>query len=199
MTTTERIVESYYRLIKECFTMLDVKVKNGNNRQFDLLAYCLPHGDMPHAQQYHVEITVMHGDWGNTLQDLKLDIDRKFFGNPASPADIKKSKSFLQNIKDTYESVGFIYEAVRRVWVCWTKTGIHKATPNQLLLMLDDCCKEHCLNPGMITVVSFRDEILKDLLQEVEGASYQDDALRTLSLVQKFIEHQGDLKAQTTA
>jgi len=51
--------------------------------------------------------------------------------------------------------------------------------------MLDDCCKEHGLDPGMITVVSFRDEILKDLLQEVQGASYQDDALRTLSLVRQ--------------
>ena len=65
MTTTERIVESYYRLIKSCFTMADVKVKDGNNRQFDLLAYCLRDG-----KQYHVEITVMHGEWGNTLAQV---------------------------------------------------------------------------------------------------------------------------------
>jgi len=194
MTTTERIVESYYRLIKGCFTMADVKVMNGNNRQFDLLAYCLAS-----AEQYHVEISVMHGDWRNTVKDLSLDLDRKFFGDPASRGDIDKGESFLKNIQATYESVGFKYEDVRRVWVCWTVKAIHKATQKDIQQMLDDCCKEHGLNPGTITVVSFRDEILKDLLEKVEGANYQDDALRTLSLVQKFIEHQGELKTQEPA
>ena len=99
--------------------------------------------------------------------------------------DIAKGKSFLQNVKNTYEIVGFKYEAVRRVWVCWAVN----ASLEELQKVLDDCCKENGLNPGMITVVSFRDVILKDLLQTIEGANYQDDALRTVSLVKQFLEH----------
>jgi|GEM_PF-6134490 len=38
MNTTERIVESYFRICEGCLTTPDVKVVRGNNRQIDLLA-----------------------------------------------------------------------------------------------------------------------------------------------------------------
>lgn len=40
MNAAEHLVELYYRQ-KGCFTITDIKIENGNNRQMDLLAYDL--------------------------------------------------------------------------------------------------------------------------------------------------------------
>jgi hypothetical protein len=45
MNTVERIVESYFRLCRCCFTYSDVKVVDGNNRQLDILAVSVVTGD----------------------------------------------------------------------------------------------------------------------------------------------------------
>lgn len=39
MIPTEHIVENYYRVVKNNFTITDLKVKGGNNRQLDILAF----------------------------------------------------------------------------------------------------------------------------------------------------------------
>jgi len=39
MNTAEHRVESYFRLCRKCFTIVDLKVPRGNNRQLDILAH----------------------------------------------------------------------------------------------------------------------------------------------------------------
>lgn len=55
MNTTEKIVESYFRLCHGYFTIADTKVINGNNRQIDLLAV-----NLKTNEQYQVEVSVTH-------------------------------------------------------------------------------------------------------------------------------------------
>lgn len=66
MNTTEKIVEAYFRLCKNCFTYPDMKVINGNNRQLDLLAY-----NLMDNSQYHIEVSVTHQEnWCPTPEQL---------------------------------------------------------------------------------------------------------------------------------
>lgn len=52
MNTTEKIVESYFRLCQGYFTIANTKVINGNNRQIDLLAV-----NLKTNEQYQVEVS----------------------------------------------------------------------------------------------------------------------------------------------
>jgi hypothetical protein len=55
MNTTEKIVESYFRLWQGYSTIADTKVINGNNSQIDLLAV-----NLKTNEQYQVEVSVTH-------------------------------------------------------------------------------------------------------------------------------------------
>ena len=55
MNTPEHIVETYFRLVRRCFTTTDVKIPGGNNRQIDLLAF-----SPVNKRYYHVETAVTH-------------------------------------------------------------------------------------------------------------------------------------------
>lgn len=181
MNTTERIVEAYYRLCKNCFTYPDKKVAGGNNRQLDLLAYCIPSGE-----QLHVESSVTHElSWRATWPKLQEAFDRKFFGAPqrreGSNTDFSRGRNYFDAIKRTYEGVGFSLTPLKRVWVTWacpedrdfeTKLANYSASRG----LLDDA----------ISVVSFRDQILPELSESVGRSNYGDDVLRTLSLIQQW-------------
>ena len=98
MNTTERIVESYFRLCKKCFTYQDLKVPGGNNRQLDLLAY-----DMKKGTQYHVESSVTHElSWCATWARLQAKFEGKFFGAPKQRdgpnTDFAKGKTYFSNM-----------------------------------------------------------------------------------------------------
>ncbi|GAB3995131.1 hypothetical protein GCM10028807_34470 [Spirosoma daeguense] len=56
MNTAEHLVEIYYRQAG-CFTMSDIKVISGNNRQLDLLAI-----NIKTKKYYHIEVSVAHGE-----------------------------------------------------------------------------------------------------------------------------------------
>lgn len=74
MNTAERIVEAYFRHYRGCFTMTDVKVADGNNRQLDLLAVSLRKGI-----QYHVETSVTHEkSWRLNWEKLEKKLQAKF-------------------------------------------------------------------------------------------------------------------------
>jgi len=78
MNTTEKIVESYFRICRNCFTMTDVKVHAGNNRQLDLVAF-----HIQETHQYHVEVGVTHArGFQPTFAKLREKFERKFFGEP---------------------------------------------------------------------------------------------------------------------
>ncbi|HBE71810.1 MAG TPA: hypothetical protein DDW52_27010 [Planctomycetaceae bacterium] len=181
MNTTERIVESYFRICEGCLTSPDVKVINGNNRQLDLLAYNLRDGS-----QYHAEVSVTHCEnWCPTPAGLSEAFERKFFGRPqrreGPNTDWTKGKTYEEQIVATYQSLGFDSEIIKRVWVCWTV-----AEAESLDESLADYCNKRGIAKNPILVYSFRDRIIPALLDRVETSNYEDDVLRTLSLLRQY-------------
>ncbi len=184
MNTTERIVESYFRLCQGCFTYPDVKVFSGNNRQLDLLAY-----NVLNDAQYHIETSVTHElSWRATWKKLEQTFERKFFGVPSKRegpnTDYSRGKNYYPEIKKAYTSVGFVARNVQRLWVTWVVPQ-EDEFDKQLRLY----CRKKRLGKNPIRVISFRDAILPTLLSTVGKSNYDDDVLRTLSLLRQY-EHQ---------
>lgn len=179
MNTAEKIVESYFRHCLDCFTMSDVKVEAGNNRQLDLVAIHLPMGEA-----YHVETTVKIAGFCPTLEKLRTAFEHKFFGAPRANAkptgDHALGKNYRPAINRTYKRLGLTPSKVRRVYVCWTVNGVDDEE-------LEDFCRgfsrRYHLGRNPIQVWSFRDRILPELVEAVGTSNYDDDALRTLSLL----------------
>jgi len=104
MNTTEKIVESYFRLCRKCFTIPDVKVIKGNNRQIDLLVF-----RVLTSEQFHVEVSVTHcRNWCPTAEELITEFDKKFFGVPPrknrSNTDYARGVTYKENIYQTYKA-----------------------------------------------------------------------------------------------
>lgn len=185
MNTTEKIVESYFRLCRDCFTMADLKVIHGNNRQIDLLAVNLKTGE-----QYHVEVSVTHREnWCPTPADLFSEFEKKYFGTPTKRigknTDYALGKTYEKQIYETYKSVGFNPQKIKRIWVCWTVIGA-----DDIDHQLEQYRKKRGLKKGAIEILSFRDIIIPSLKERVATSNYEDDVLRTLSLLQQFEEQQ---------
>ncbi len=186
MQTSERIVESYFRLCKGCFTYPDVKVKGGNNRQLDLLAY-----NIREDTKYHVETSVTHElSWRATWENLERCFEKKFFGAPARRegpnTDYSRGKNYFAEIKKTYKMIGFAPREVQRVWITWVIPDEEGFGTN-----LRDYSRRKRLGQFPILVMSFRDEILPTLLSTVGKSNYDDDVLRTLSLIRQFERQAG--------
>lgn len=122
MNAAEHIVDAYFRHVRGCFTLADQKVKGGNNRQLDILAYRLKTRDA-----FHAEVGVTHRqNWCPTLDELGNQFEKKFFGvsperkgRSGGTTDFEKGKSYWPQIESTYAAVGFDPAVVKRVWVCW--------------------------------------------------------------------------------
>ena len=181
MNATERLVETYYRQ-KGFFTATDIKVENGNNRQFDLLAF-----DSNNKKYYHIEISVTHSlGWVRKLSNISDEIKFKFFGVPKNkrPGNLKtdfaKGKKYLDQINNAYRKFGINPDDVIRVWCTWTLCESDLA---DLLTWKESTAKEYGLQPNHFEVLLFRDEVLKTLLENIGTSNYDDELLRTLSLV----------------
>ena len=177
MNAVEHIVEAYYRLCLNCFTRSDVKVICGNNRQLDLLAINLVDGT-----QYHIESSVTHAlSFAFHTKHLKEMFNKKFRGFPAERAgenaDFAKGRNYEKEIRDTYQSVGFSPEKLQRVWCGWIV-----ADYKNLNQFLADYKQETGL---AVSVISFRDEVIPKLQATVATSNYDDEVLRTLSLLQQ--------------
>lgn len=178
MNTTERIVESYFRISRTCFTMADVKVHGGNNRQLDLLAH-----DVNNKCKYHVEIGVTHARGFQPRVDrLENRIKHKFFGEPrtskdGSPKGVRQ-RNFFAEILATYHRVGFAPENVRRIWVSW-----ECREEEELRKRISQYCAANHLNDYCVEFISFRDCVIPQLMKDVGTPHYGDDALRTFSLL----------------
>jgi hypothetical protein len=78
MNTAEHIVDLYFRVVRKCFTLNDVKVINGVNRQLDILAVNMITGD-----QFHIESSVTHEKgWAPKEEKLRDVFEKKFLGVP---------------------------------------------------------------------------------------------------------------------
>ena len=181
MNAPERIVEAYYRMVKHCFTMPDVKVIAGNNRQIDLLVFC-PASNL----YYHVETAVTHvRHWNYSESELAELVNFKFFGAPsqrdtANPrTDAARGKSYLEPIKDTYASRGVDFDSVIRVMCGWEFPDGATQTVWKDSLALE-------FPTDRLELLSFRDQVIPDLRAAVGTANYDDDILRTLSLLTQY-------------
>jgi hypothetical protein len=178
MNTVERIVESYFRLCRSCFTYSDVKVVDGNNRQMDILAV-----SMLTSKQYHVECSVTHRErWCPTPEELILGFQQKFSGIPpereGKNTDSKRGKRYGGKINDMYRRLGLDFAKINRVWVCWMVKD--PRGPESAL-------SEHFIRTGYsVEIMSFRDTILPALMDAVATSNYDDDALRTFSLIKEW-------------
>lgn len=177
MNAAEHIVDCYYRIVEQCFTMSDAKVIGGINRQLDILAVNLKTG-----AQYHVESSVTHRKgWAPKAADLKRIFNKKFLGLPeersGTKTDYTLGKTYKKNIEETYRVYGLEPKNVHRVFVCWI---LHPKTDADKFLKEFE--KEHKFK---ISVISFRDTILPKLREAVGTANYDDEILRTIGFIKE--------------
>lgn len=178
MNAVEHIVESYFRLCRDCFTYADVKVLAGNNRQMDILAVSLK----PEAY-FHIECNVTHGKrFCPTAEALVERFGKKFSGIPpvrhGANTDSNRGKKYGKVIEATYQRLGLDESKVQRVWICWMVKD-----PENLPAMQE----RHKKKTGYgIEVISFRDKILPELMEKVSTANYDDEILRTFSLIKQY-------------
>ena len=177
MNAVEHIVECYFRYCKGCFTLSDVKIPGGNNRQCDLLAY-----NMKTLEQYHVESSVTHQEnWCPDTEKLRGIFDKKFRGVPprreGSKTDFAKGKNYFENILQAYQDVGLDPQKIQRVFITW-----EVADADNLDRFLTEYKQRYDVS---IQVWSFRDKILPELTAKVSTSNYDDEILRTLSLIRQ--------------
>ncbi|MBK9056692.1 MAG: hypothetical protein IPL82_02475 [Elusimicrobia bacterium] len=191
MNTSEHITECYYRLVKNCFTLDDVKIIRGVNRQIDLLAINLTTGD-----QYHIETSVTHRKaWAPDAKKIEDIFLHKFLGVPkkreGKNSDFTKGANYRDRIDETYKSVGLDPLKIQRVFVCWIikdKRGCDSA--------LTEFQNKHGCS---MSIVSFRDTVLPALRNVVTTANYDDEILRTLSFIKEQEGQTKKNKAQPVA
>jgi hypothetical protein len=157
--------------------MADVKVPGGNNRQCDLLAY-----NAATQEQYHAESSVTHREnWCPDTKKLSDIFDKKFRGVPprreGSKTDFAKGKTCYENILRAYRDVGLDPSKVRRVFITW-----EVADPNNLAGFLAEYEQKYGVH---IDVWGFRDRILPELTNKISTSNYDDEVLRTLSLLRQ--------------
>jgi hypothetical protein len=161
MNATEHLVELYYRFHKRCFTIADVKIPQGNSRQLDLLAY----GLKP-ARAYHVEVSVTPlARYQPTPAALVAEFRRKFLIRPQTRMDA------------AYQVLNLNPERVQRVFCCWQ---------NPDAAAMNAASQAFANEAGFqVELLSFRDEVLPRLHEFVGTPHYEDDLLRTLSLLKQ--------------
>jgi hypothetical protein len=180
------MVESYFRLRRGCFTLTDRKVRGGNNRQLDLLAY-----NLKEKKQFHVEVSVTHQrNWCYTNEELAHEFERKFFGVPperkssGGGTDSERGKSYLQQIEEAYAEVGFSAADVSRVWVCWVVKGEEDSKSLIVPFHLKHSDK-HLDRTFEIEILSLRNCILPELANAIGTANYDDEILRVLGFIKQ--------------
>lgn len=189
MNATEHIVEAYFRFCKKHFTLSDVKVINGNNRQMDLLTF-----DPKTKDYFHVEISVTHQEkWCPNIEELKVKFREKYFGSPkvrsGANTDSAKGKKYQAAIEKTYSDYGVEFDTVKRIWCCW----VIKNAKDDIQTLVGDCFKQVSLEEGFpklppLGFLSFREEVIPQLRTEIGTSNYDDEILRTISLLSAFDE-----------
>jgi len=192
MNAAEHIVEAYFRLCRNCFTISDRKVTSGNNRQLDILAY-----DLKKKQQFHIEVSVTHREtWCSTTAELKAEFERKFFGRPPKregaskgATDFEKGKSYFSKIEEAYSECGFSPSSVKRVWVCWMVKARDNSKP-----IVEQFSLDHPKGSFQIEILSLRDYVLPALEKAIGTANYDDEILRIVGFMK---ERESQVKAQS--
>jgi hypothetical protein len=151
-----------------------------NISQFDLLAY-----NIKTRKSFHIESSVKHElRWNPTINELKGFIEYKFFGtlkeksNKGKNTDKAKNKNYLEQIKNSYKIYGMDYEKINRVWVLWCTDKIENK-----YFTIKKGKKYLEINNKQIEILSFRDIIIPELEKNIGKSNYENDIIRTLSLL----------------
>jgi hypothetical protein len=184
MNTAEHIVETYYRIARKCFTVSDIKILQGNNRQIDILAF-----QPSDKKYYHIEVAVTHCEnWCPSLEEIQDKIGYKFFGKarnsrPENPkTDFAKGKSYVEQIKKTYHLYGVDFNKVIRVWCSW----YFEAENRQIMKLKENLANSYTLKSSNFELLSFRDTVIPELSDAIGTSNYDDEILRTLSLLNQY-------------
>jgi hypothetical protein len=184
MNTAEHLVELYYRQCHNSLTYTDLKIEGGNNRQFDVLAYSKMQNELR-----HIEVSVTHRtNWTKNLESLKSDIRFKFFGiprnnRPDNPnTDFNKGKTYKNQIEHAYNQIGFEWNNVIRVWCLWYYPNNEEEITN----WKKELSKEFMLPEDRFELLSMRDEVLPKLSESIGTSNYDNDILRTISLISQY-------------
>ena len=182
MNTAEQIVDAYFRLCRDCFTISDRKVIAGNNRQIDILAY-----QLRDKKAFHIEVGVTHREnWCPTVAQLGAGFEKKFFGMPrerlggSANTDHAKGKSYFDKIEDTYRHLGLDPSTINRVWVCWMVHDGDNSAPFTL-----SYTSPRIGRTFNIEVISLRDYVIKELEKAIGTSNYDDVILRTLGFIKQ--------------
>jgi hypothetical protein len=144
----------------------------------DILAVSMVTGE-----QYHVECSVTHREkWCPTPEQLISEFQKKFSGIPpirdGENTDSRRGKRYGAQITFMYRRLGLDIAKVKRIWICWVVKD-----PEDLRRALS----EYFMRTGhSVEIISFRDVILPALMEAVGTSNYDDDALRTFSLVKEW-------------
>ena len=184
MNAVTRIIDYYFRHVRGCFTMPDVRIlKEAFCRSADLLAY-----NISTKEQFHIENAVTHSQlWPFSPDNLHDLFDKSFLRHPGK----RVGKYYFKEILKTYRGLGFSPSKVKRIFVIWCiKPGV------DVKAVSDSYYKKRRIR---VEVMSFRDRILSDLQEKVAGSvSHDDEALRILSLVaQREIQTKKEARSQT--
>jgi hypothetical protein len=182
MNTVERIVACYFQIVRRCLIAGDIKVRQGNNRQFDLLAANLRTGE-----RYHIEAGVTHEEnWCPTPATIETLFRQKFFGVPKPKdgpnTDHKRGKTYLPHIKEAYKEHGFDFQSLSRVWCCWK---VRDGESGDVAQRLQAVAREYGVVEPTCEVLSLRDQVLPELTRSIGSSNYDDDVLRMLSLLEQ--------------
>jgi hypothetical protein len=182
MNAAERLVEIYYRQ-KKCFTISDVKVLFGNNRQLDLLIY-----DGQKPMYYHVEVSVSQDmKWAPTVDDIYHKMNEKFFGAVKSGkedninSDSGRGKTYLQAIKETYRSYNIDYNEVVRVYCAWCLRTDDDY--KRLQAWKEEMGRLFKLGADKFEILSLKDDIIPSLFKNTEKLNYDDELVRCISFL----------------
>lgn len=185
MNAVEQIVEGYFRYVKKCFTISDIKVISGNNRQMDLLAYSVKEN-----KSYHIESSVTHRVNWNPKSYEKIDsyLKYKFLGFPRKHnnslnSDFNKKKIYAQQIKDTYNSYGLNFDKIIRVCVFWCLDNLDKYKIYEFKKEFSD---KNQIDIEKLEILSFREDILPELEKVIGTSNYEHEIIRTISLISEY-------------
>lgn len=174
METTERIVESYFRYVRNWFTISNLKCKGQN--EIDLLGVDF---SAHRIRRYHVESSVSISGSFSKLTDEPFNAED--LKQPVKKAKLRRSihyfierKFTLQTVKDKLAGYGFKPGNYERIIVTWGWTPAAKSVADR----------------EKIELLDFR-KILGALKSACEKTKFYstDDTIRTIQL---FVRSQAD-------
>jgi hypothetical protein len=168
METTEKIVESYCRYVRNWFTIANVKCVGQN--EIDLLG--VEFRDNGQIKRYHVESSVSISGGFSKLTEIPFD--PVAYRIPVRKPKLRRSiyyfierKFSLASVVEKLASYGFTADNHERIIVTWGWTPAAKSIADE----------------RKITLLDFR-EILKQLKKRCEQSKvyFKDDTIRTIQL-----------------